>query len=136
MPPAQKKASRKDTASVWKKKPKAWRHSVTSPPKRQAVPRANTLSVDGLSLDLDLKTCSVDGEEVKLTKKEFELLAFLIANKGKICSRDQILANVWSDEVIVLDRTIDVNITRIRQKIGQYGSCIITRAGFGYGFGN
>ncbi|MEE0234906.1 MAG: winged helix-turn-helix domain-containing protein, partial [Bacteroidales bacterium] len=51
-------------------------------------------------------------------------------------SRDQILANVWSDEVIVLDRTIDVNITRIRQKIGQYGSCIITRAGFGYGFRN
>ena len=103
---------------------------------QKVAERNNTLSVDGLSLDLDLKTCHVDGEEVKLTKQEFELLAFLIANKGKICSRDQILANVWSDEVIVLDRTIDVNITRIRQKIGQYGSCIITRAGFGYGFGN
>ena len=103
---------------------------------QKVAERNNTLSVDGLSLDLDLKTCSVDGEEVKLTKKEFELLAFLIANKGKICSRDQILANVWSDEVIVLDRTIDVNITRIRQKIGEYGSCIITRAGFGYGFRN
>lgn len=96
----------------------------------------NKLVVDNLILDLDLKTCSVDGVEVKLTKKEFELLAFLISNKGKICSRDQILSNVWSDEVIVLDRTIDVNITRIRQKIGSYGSCIITRAGFGYGFRN
>ena len=96
----------------------------------------NKLVVDNLILDLDLKTCSVDGVEVKLTKKEFELLAFLISNKGKICSRDQILTNVWSDEVIVLDRTIDVNITRIRQKIGSYGSCIITRAGFGYGFRN
>ncbi len=96
----------------------------------------NRLSVDSLILDLDLKICSIDGVEVKLTKKEFELLAFLIANKGKICSRDQILANVWSDEVIVLDRTIDVNITRIRQKIGNYGSSIITRAGFGYGFKN
>ena len=96
----------------------------------------NKLTVDNLILDLDLKTCSVDGVEVKLTKKEFELLAFLISNKGKICSRDQILTNVWSDEVIVLDRTIDVNITRIRQKIGSYGSCIITRAGFGYGFRN
>lgn len=94
------------------------------------------LAVDGLILDMDLKTCSVDGNEVNLTKKEFELLAFLITNKGKICSRDQILANVWSDEVIVLDRTIDVNITRIRQKIGEYGACIITRAGFGYGFRN
>lgn len=96
----------------------------------------NRLAVDGLILDLDLKTCIVDGNEVNLTKKEFELLAFLITNKGKICSRDQILANVWSDEVIVLDRTIDVNITRIRQKIGEYGVCIITRAGFGYGFRN
>ena len=96
----------------------------------------NKLVVDNLILDLDLKTCSVDGVEVKLTKKEFELLAYLIANKGKICSRDQILANVWSDEVIVLDRTIDVNITRIRQKIGSYGTYIITRPGFGYGFKN
>lgn len=96
----------------------------------------NRLAVDGLILDMDLKTCSVDGNEVNLTKKEFELLAFLISNKGKICSRDRILSNVWSDEVIVLDRTIDVNITRIRQKIGEYGACIITRAGFGYGFRN
>ena len=96
----------------------------------------NKLVVDNLILDLDLKTCSVDGVGVKLTKKEFELLAYLIANKGKICSRDQILANVWSDEVIVLDRTIDVNITRIRQKIGSYGTYIITRPGFGYGFKN
>ena len=103
-------------------------YKATSNPRR--------LAVDGLILDMDLKTCSVDGNEVNLTKKEFELLAFLITNKGKICSRDQILANVWSDEVIVLDRTIDVNITRIRQKIGEYGACIITRAGFGYGFRN
>lgn len=100
----------------------------------KTVEKTNILVVDGLILDLDLKTCSIDGMEVKLTKKEFELLAFLIANKGKICSRDQILANVWSDEVIVLDRTIDVNITRIRQKIGCYGTYIITRPGFGYGF--
>lgn len=103
---------------------------------QKVVAKSNTLAVDGLCLNLDLKTCTVDGTEVKLTKKEFELLAFLVANKGKICSRDQILANVWSDEVIVLDRTIDVNITRIRQKIGEYGACIITRAGFGYGFRN
>ena len=89
----------------------------------------NRLAVDGLILDMDLKTCSVDGNEVNLTKKEFELLAFLISNKGKICSRDQILSNVWSDEVIVLDRTIDVNITRIRQKIGSYGTYIIEQSG-------
>lgn len=102
----------------------------------KVIEKPSILREGGLLLDLDLKTCHADGTEIKLTKKEFELLAFLIANKGKICSRDQILANVWSDEVIVLDRTIDVNITRIRQKIGNYGACIITRAGFGYGFRN
>ena len=102
----------------------------------KTVEKSNILAVDGLVIDLDLKTCTVDGIEVKLTKKELELLAYLIANKSKICSRDQILANVWSEEVIVLDRTIDVNITRIRQKIGCYGTYIITRPGFGYGFKN
>ena len=106
----------------------------TSGPK--TAESSNRLAVDNLILDLDLKLCSVDGIEVKLTKKELELLAFLISNKGKISSREQILSNVWSDEVIVLDRTIDVNITRIRQKIGRYGTYIITRPGFGYGFKN
>ena len=76
----------------------------------------------------------VDGTEIKLTKKEFELLAYLISHRGKICSREQILTRVWTNEVVVLDRTIDVNITRIRSKIEPYGSYIVTRSGFGYGF--
>lgn len=94
----------------------------------------NILQVQGLKLDLEFKTCTVDGEEVKLARKEFELLAYLISHRGKICSREQILSHVWSDEVVVLDRTIDVNITRLRSKIGAYGSFIVTRSGFGYGF--
>ncbi|MCR5239100.1 MAG: response regulator transcription factor [Prevotella sp.] len=93
----------------------------------------NVLQIDGLQLDMDLKQCFVDGKLVKLTKTEFELLAFLMAHTGKIFSRDEIVMRVWND-VIVLDRTIDVNITRLRSKIGQYGSYIITRLGFGYGF--
>ncbi|MCR4995625.1 MAG: response regulator transcription factor [Bacteroidales bacterium] len=93
----------------------------------------NFLQIDGLQLDMDLKQCSVDGEQVKLTKTEFELLAFLMSNPGKIFSRDEIISRVWGD-VIVFDRTIDVNITRLRSKIGQYGAYIITRLGFGYGF--
>ncbi len=95
----------------------------------------NVLQMDGLLLDMDLKLCYVDGKLVKLTKTEFELLAFLMANRGKIFSRDEIVGRVWED-VIVLDRTIDVNITRLRSKIGKYGSYIITRLGFGYGFKN
>ena len=98
------------------------------------IDKTNVLKVDGLQLDLEFKRCTVDGEEVKLTRKEFELLAYLISHRGKICSREQILSRVWSDEVVVLDRTIDVNITRLRSKIGAYGSYIVTRSGFGYGF--
>ena len=88
----------------------------------------------GLQLDLEFKRCLVDGAEIKLAKKEFELLAYLISHRGQICSREQILAKVWSNEVLVLDRTIDVNITRLRTKIGKYGTYIVTRSGFGYGF--
>ena len=96
--------------------------------------KPNILQVYGLQLNIEFKRCIVDGVEVKMTKKEFELLAYLIFQRGKICSREEILSRVWSDEVVVLDRTIDVNITRVRQKIGKYGSYIVTRSGFGYGF--
>lgn len=110
----------------------------TSGQKIAATPVDNSkiLKVEGLELDLEFKRCTVDGKEVKLARKEFELLVYLIANRGKICSREQILSHIWSDEVVVLDRTIDVNITRLRSKIGVYGSYIVTRSGFGYGFSN
>lgn len=101
---------------------------------RSATENIQQLSVEGLKIDLNFKTCSVDGKEIKLTKKEFELLVYLVKNRGKIFTRDELLSYVWKDEVIVLDRTIDVNITRLRQKIGQYGNYIITRSGYGYGF--
>jgi len=93
----------------------------------------NVLQIDGLRLDMNLKQCYVDGEGVKLTRKEFDLLAFLMSHPGRIYSRDELVRRVW-DDVIVLDRTIDVNITRLRSRIGPYGSFIITRSGFGYGF--
>ena len=99
-----------------------------------ATVKPNILQVEGLQLDMEFKRCIVDGTEIKLARKEFELLAYLISHRGKILSREQILSRVWSDEVVVLDRTIDVNITRLRSKIGAYGLYIVTRSGFGYGF--
>jgi len=104
----------------------------TSRREEENEPR-NILQVDGLRLDLNGKQCYVDGEQVRLTRKEFDLLAFLMSNPGRIFSRDELVFHVW-DDVIVLDRTIDVNITRLRSRIGRYGSYIITRLGFGYGF--
>lgn len=87
-----------------------------------------------LLMDVEKKKVCIDGLEVPLTKKEFEILLFLLENKGRVFSREDILAHVWPDEVYVLDRTIDVNITRLRKKIGIYGKCIVTRLGYGYCF--
>ena len=87
-----------------------------------------------LTIDITKKKVSIDGEEIALTKKEFEILFLLLQNKGRVFSREDILARIWSDEVYVLDRTIDVNITRLRKKIGIYGKRIATRLGYGYCF--
>ena len=80
------------------------------------------------------KSCYIDNEEIQLTRKEFDILVLLLSNRGTILSREQIMKRVWSEEVVVLDRTIDVNITRLRKKLGIYGNHIITRTGYGYGF--
>lgn len=87
-----------------------------------------------LVIDITKKKVSIDNEEISLTKKEFEILFLLLQNKGRVFSREDILSRIWSDEVYVLDRTIDVNITRLRKKIGIYGKCIVTRLGYGYCF--
>ena len=90
------------------------------------------LEYETLSLDIKRIKATVDGQEVSLTKKEFEILRLLLENKGNVFSREEILSRIWKDEVYVLDRTIDVNITRLRKKIGPYGKNIVTRLGFGY----
>ena len=92
------------------------------------------LCYQSLVIDITKKKVSIDGEEVPLTKKEFEILFLLLQNKGRVFSREDILSRIWSDEVYVLDRTIDVNITRLRKKIGTYGKRIVTPLGYGYCF--
>ncbi|MDO4754748.1 MAG: response regulator transcription factor [Parabacteroides sp.] len=92
------------------------------------------LQYETLSLDTKRIKATIDGQEVALTKKEFEILKLLLAHRGNVFSREEILTRIWKDEVYVLDRTIDVNITRLRKKIGIYGKNIVTRLGFGYCF--
>lgn len=94
----------------------------------------NTITYAGIELDLDRKECRVNGVEVAFTKLEFELLALLLSKPGQVFSREKILHEVWPSDAIVLDRTVDVNITRIRKKIGQYGECLRTKFGYGYMF--
>lgn len=88
----------------------------------------------GIVLDLDRKECFIDGKEVIFTKLEFEVLALLLSKPGQVFSREKILQTVWPSDTVVLDRTVDVNITRIRKKIGRYGECLRTKFGYGYMF--
>ena len=92
------------------------------------------ISYQGLVLNLDKKTVSIDGENVPFTKTEFELLRLLLEEKGRVFSRQELIDRVWPKDVLVLDRTVDVNITRMRKKIGPFAKCIVTRLGFGYYF--
>jgi response regulators consisting of a cheY-like receiver domain and a winged-helix DNA-binding domain len=95
---------------------------------------SDRVSFDGLVLSAKNRTCTVDGEEIKMPRKEFEILLKFLSHRGRIFSRLEILHEIWPDEVVVLDRVVDVNITRIRHKIGKYGKHIVTRSGYGYGF--
>jgi len=92
------------------------------------------LNYESLVMQLDNKKVLLDGVEIPFTKKEYEILRLFLENKNRVFSRDEMLTRVWTDEVIVLDRTIDVNITRLRKKIGPYGKNIVTRLGYGYCF--
>ena len=91
------------------------------------------LSYNGLSLNLDKKEATVDGNPVNLTRTEFELLHLLLLNRGKVLSRQELMDTVWAG-VIVTDRTVNVNITRLRKKLGPYAQNIASRTGYGYVF--
>ena len=97
-------------------------------------PQHSVISYQGLVMDLDKKTVTIDGNEVAFTKTEFELLHLLLSERGRVFSREQLIERVWPKDVLVLDRTVDVNITRLRKKVGRFAKCIVTRLGFGYYF--
>lgn len=100
----------------------------------EGVEEPAVISYQGLLLNLDKKSVSVDGEDVPFTKTEFELLRLLLEERGRVFSRQELIDRVWPKDVLVLDRTVDVNITRMRKKIGKFAKCIVTRLGFGYYF--
>ena len=96
--------------------------------------QSNIINYQGLELNLDKKTVSIDGEDIPFTKTEFEILHLLLDERGKVFSRQELIDRIWPKDVLVLDRTVDVNITRLRKKIGRFSKCIVTRLGFGYYF--
>lgn len=92
------------------------------------------LTFNGLTINLSQMSASADGEPLNLTKTELNLLILLLKQRGQVFSRQQLLDEVWPKDVVVTERTVDVNITRLRKKLGHYGQYIITRQGYGYLF--
>lgn len=101
---------------------------------QKEITEQRVIRYESLEMNLDKKTVSVDGEEVAFTKTEYELLKLLLNERGRVFSRQELIDRVWPQDVLVLDRTVDVNITRLRKKIGKYSKNIITRLGYGYYF--
>jgi len=87
-----------------------------------------------IELDTIRKRLILNDEKVELTKKEFEILKLLLENQSKVFSREEVLTIVWGQDVIVTERTVDVNITRLRTKLGIYGKNLKNKTGYGYFF--
>ena len=113
---------------------KALLRRSSHPQQTVAPPDDSKIVYQGITIDLNAKTVTCDGRKLVFTKLEFELLSFFLQHPNKVFSREDLLKYCWPRDVMVLDRTVDVNITRLRKKIGRYGKQIKTRVGYGYCF--
>ncbi|MBA4322159.1 MAG: DNA-binding response regulator [Odoribacter sp.] len=105
--------------------------------KRSYADKVNNKSIiqfSGIDLDTVRKRLIINDEKVELTRKEYEILKILLENQSKVFSREDLLMRIWGQDVIVSERTVDVNITRLRNKLGQYGSSLKNKTGYGYFF--
>ncbi len=96
--------------------------------------KEENIIIEKMLIDVNSKKIMIENKPVNLTKKEFEILLLLVENQERVFSREEIMDYVWKDDVIVGDRTVDVNITRIRKKLGSYGQALVNRSGYGYCF--
>ena len=94
----------------------------------------NCIVFEGIVVNKADMSLKVDGEAVVMTRKEIELLCYLLTHRGQILSREHLLNNVWDSNGFVMERTVDVHITHLRRKLGQYGKRIVTKSGYGYMF--
>ena len=98
------------------------------------VQNSSTIVFEGIVVNKADMSLKVDGEAVVMTRKEIELLCYLLTHRGQILSREHLLQNVWDSNGFVMERTVDVHITHLRRKLGQYGKRIVTKSGYGYMF--
>jgi len=105
--------------------------------KRSYTDKVNNRSImqfNGIDLDTVRKRVIINDNQVELTKKEYEILKVLLENQGKVFSREDLLSRIWGRDVIVTERTVDVNITRLRSKLGAFGPSLKNKTGYGYFF--
>ena len=100
------------------------------------IQNSSVIVFDGIVVNKADMSLTIDGEVVVMTRKEIELLCYLLTHRGQILSREHLLNNVWDSNGFVLERTVDVHITHLRRKLGQYGKYIKTKSGYGYLFEN
>lgn len=100
--------------------------------KRTAPPMPTKYECGPLVIDIESSTALLDGKEILFSRKEFDILAFLIRNQGSYFSRSDLIRELWVDAPYVIDRTIDVHIAHIRTKLGPYKDLLVSRNGFGY----
>jgi DNA-binding response OmpR family regulator len=98
------------------------------------VVTSTLLEIGGIVLDFETKRLIIGEKKIELTRKEYDILSLLAKSPGRIFSREEILRRIWENDVIVIDRTVDVNMTRLRRKMEEYGSYIRNKPGFGYYF--
>ena len=98
------------------------------------VQNSSTIVFEGIVVNKADMSLKVDGETVVMTRKEIELLCYLLTHRGQILSREHLLQHVWDSNGFVLERTVDVHITHLRKKLEQYGKRIVTKSGYGYMF--
>lgn len=94
----------------------------------------NSLNIGDIIIDFESKRMIIGDKKIELTRKEYEIISLLAKSPGRIFSREEILRRIWENDVIVIDRTVDVNMTRLRRKMEEYGSYIRNKPGFGYYF--
>jgi two-component system alkaline phosphatase synthesis response regulator PhoP len=105
--------------------------------KRSYTDKVNNRSImqfNGIDLDTVRKRLIINDERIELTRKEYEILKVMLDNQGTVFSREDLLSRIWGQDVIVTQRTVDVNITRLRTKLGAFGPCLKNKTGYGYYF--
>lgn len=106
----------------------------TMPVEEEPEEDKNVIRVGELSIDTTSRSVFINGNYIRMPRKEYEILKLFVSTPGRVYTREEILSKIWGDDVVVIPRVVDVNVTRLRKKLGDFGDRIMTRSGYGYGF--